>query len=86
MKLRSAVRETSPLHEESAVAPPKFWRRRFSISYAVAAVIAFVLVVSGGLLLERSAHQPRVTEYVYLTPFPAVYAIDNTSPQTRPQN
>ena len=86
LKLRSAIRETATLHEESAVAPAKFWRRKFSISYAVAAVLAFVLLVSGGLLFERSSHQPRVTEYVYLTPYPAVYAIDNTSQHTRPQN
>ena len=86
MKLRSAIRETAMLHEESAVAPAKFWRRKFSVSYAVAAVLAFVMMVSGVLLFQRPAAPPRVTEYVYLTPFPAVYAIDNTSQHTRPQN
>lgn len=86
LKVRSAIRETAMFHEESAAAPSKFWHRKFSVSYAVAAVLAFVLLVSGALLFERSSHQPRVTEYVYLTPYPAVYAIDNTSQHTRPQN
>ena len=86
LKLRSAIRETATLHEESFASSGKFWRRRFSVSYAVAAVIAFALLVSGALLFERVAHQTRVTEYVYLTPYPTVYAIDNTSLHTRPQN
>ncbi|MCX6138765.1 MAG: hypothetical protein NTV54_14890 [Ignavibacteriales bacterium] len=92
LRLRSAIQETiltKPVRQTSEKKP--VWRREFSVSYAAAAVIGFIMLVSGAVVFQRIAQLPiriekNQTEYVYLTPFAPVYAIDEINAKITPKN
>lgn len=61
-----------------------FWRRKFAITYPVAAIIVMTIFMSTILFYLKITQPPTIveklqTEYVYMTAFPPVYAKINSS-------
>jgi len=90
LQLQSLIRE-NPVRATAEIhsAETSLWKRKFAISYPLAAVIALLMLVSSALFFSRMK-QPPVniktihTEYVYLTSFPPVYIIGSRSIDTKP--
>ncbi|MDD8018593.1 MAG: zf-HC2 domain-containing protein [Bacteroidota bacterium] len=83
MQLRTALREAEfgvPKQAERK----SFWKKSFSISYPIAALIACMMLVSSLFFIQRISQPPAIvekiqTEYVYMTSYPTVYAVTNSS-------
>jgi predicted anti-sigma-YlaC factor YlaD len=65
------------------------WKRRFAVSYPIAAVVALLMLVSSFLLSSRMIQPPVTikntqTEYVYLTSFPPVVVVGSRPTEIKP--
>jgi anti-sigma factor RsiW len=91
LKLRSAILQDVLRQPSISGKRTRAKVGKFSISYAAAAVIAFAMFVSG-LVIFKTFSRPQIVaektqiEYVYLTPFAPVYAIENIPQQTTHKN
>lgn len=78
LALRTSIRQTVyPIAKNNRW--DAFWQREFTFSYPVAALFATIVFVSTLLFIQKISQPPAVvertkTEYVYMTPFPPVYA------------
>ena len=92
--MRSVLRLQSVLREsELAVRIEKnqaaaLWKRRFAVSYPIAAAVALALFLSSFLLSSRLTQPPVTikstqTEYVYLTAFPPVVVVGTRPAETK---
>ena len=85
--LKSVIQLQSVLHEnelpariETRPAPAALWKRRFAVSYPVAAAVAVFMLLSSFFMSSRLLRPPVTikstqTEYVYLTSFPPVVVV-----------
>lgn len=83
LQLRSALHETE-LIERKKSEYVSIWKKKFAVSYPVAAVIALMMLISSLLYVQKLSQPPTIvektqTEYVYMTSFPPVYATVNSS-------
>jgi len=80
--LRSTLREAeNSIHTEKE--KNSFWKKRFTISYPIAAVVAMIMLVSTFIFFQKITQPPTIvektqTEYVYMTSLPPVYAKINS--------
>ena len=85
LQLQSVLRENeAPAKIETPPARPTLWKRKFIVSYPLAAAVALFVLISGFLASSRMVHPPAsVTttqiEYVYLTSFPPVVVLGSPS-------
>ncbi len=86
MQLRSALFESDqPKDKKNEDA--SLWKKRISISYPIAALFAFFVMVSTITFIQqtffREEHvQPVRVEYISSKPLPTVYVIEPTKEQT----
>jgi predicted anti-sigma-YlaC factor YlaD len=89
LRLQTAFRENALLvPKEAELRPSSLWKRRFAISYPIAAVLAFLMLLSGVLVFSQMTQPPTIiqknhTEYVYLTSFPPVYIVGTRIPEMK---
>lgn len=90
LRLQSIFREDElPVTVATHPKTTSIWKRRFVVSYPIAAALALLMLLSSIILISRVAQPPvnikhTQTEYVYLTSFPPVYIIGSRSIDTKP--
>lgn len=86
LQLRSALFEIDQ-SKEKRNENVSLWKRRVSISYPIAALFAFFVIVSAitfvqQVFLLEEFEQPVRVEYISSTPLPTVYVIEPTKEHT----
>lgn len=90
LQLRSVLHENElPLKNETRPSTTSIWKRRFAVSYPVAAAVALVMFLSSFFLSSRIIQPPVTvksiqTEYVYLTSFPPVVVVGSRPAEIKP--
>ena len=90
LQLQSVLRENElPVKIEAPPMTTSLWKRRFVVSYPIAAAVALVMLVSSFLLSSRMIQPPVTikntqTEYVYLTSFPPVVVVGSRPTEIKP--
>ena len=90
LQLQSLLRENEPsVKIEARPMTTSLWKRRFAVSYPIAAAVALVMLVSSFLLSSRMIQPPVTikntqTEYVYLTSFPPVVVVGSRPAEIKP--
>ncbi len=89
LQLQSVLRENElPVMREPGPTVTSLWKRRFAVSYPVAATVALFMLLTSFLLSSRMMQPPvdikntRV-EYVYLTSFPPVVVVGSPSTEMK---
>jgi hypothetical protein len=75
--LRRVLQDVEPAGD---VQRRSLWKRKLSVSYPVAAIVALVMLISSTMMYLKMNEQPKIvekthTEYVYMSSYPAVYAV-----------
>ena len=90
LQLQSVLRENElSVKIEAHPMTTSLWKRRFVVSYPIAAAVALIMLVSSFLLSSRMIQPPVTikntqTEYVYLTSFPPVVVVGSRPAEIKP--
>ena len=90
LRLQSVLRENElPVKIETRPMTKALWKRRFVVSYPIAAVVALLMLLSSFLLSSRMIQPTKIikntqTEYVYLTSFPPVVVVGSQLTEMKP--